>query len=1107
MPDFVTLFLLTALAAAGVLIRRQRQQLSQHDEERSAFDEYSNDWAWEQDEQLRFTRFHGGPCRRDQMDFAPYIGRTRWDDPALVADPDALAAHRAACERREAFVDFQYGTRLEDGSTRWIVSSGHPVFDNRKRFRGYRGLAREDTVRLQAERALRCSEDRLAAIAAGSPVPMFALDAEGKVILWNRGCEVTLNLPAQQMLGRDDPWRAFYPESRAVLADCMMRDDPAAAAAELYGDRVRPSTSIPGALEAEGYFPELGEDGRWLYFVAAPMRDELGEIIGAIETLQDITARKRAETVLADSNSKLRALIDNMPGGVSLVDASLELIAWNQPFLRLLDFPPALFEAEAVPLEALVRFNAERGEYGPGDAQQQIGEVMSRAARGEAHIVERTRPDGTVLEIRGSPVAGGGFVTIYTDITARKAGEEALRLQTAYLNAVIEHLPQGISVFDDKLRLKHWNARVGEILDLPPEALRLDARFEDLIRIPAQRGEYGPGDSEAQVQARREQALRFEPHTFERTRENGKTHLVEGRPMRVDGRVAGFVTTYTDITELRASERELARQRAELESAQRTARIGSWRWAVGARLPECSPEMLRLLKADALQPVPGFRTLLRRVCPQDRHKAGTALRALITRGHDVDLLCRFGRRPQTQVHMHIIAVADRDEQDRIIGFHGTTQDVTALQQAEAALRASSAMLTTIFEQSPLPLALIRISGDSLLMANRAWHQQFVPEGEACTGRRLDEMGIWPLTSQWETLRAGLRDRDSVERFEADLVRHDGQQVTCEISGRSVTLDGEALLLASFVDVTEERRIRHEIEALNTRLEERVALRTRELTQANEHLAQAMDQLVQSEKLASLGGLVAGVAHELNTPLGNAMTVATTLRERVGEFTTLAGSGQMRRSALNDFLATCGDAAKLLERNVSRASRQVAQFKQVAVDQTSERRRRFDLHDTVGEIINTTLQPRMRHVSHTLRVEIAPDISLDSYPGPLEQVISNLVDNALYHAFDDDSAGVVRIEGQREGPDHARIIVSDNGRGMPPEVAAHAFDPFFTTRLGTGGSGLGLYIVFNLVSSVLGGRIRLESHPGAGTRFTIELPLQAPEATTGPAQSSSASSAS
>ena len=258
------------------------------------------------------------------------------------------------------------------------------------------------------------------------------------------------------------------------------------------------------------------------------------------------------------------------------------------------------------------------------------------------------------------------------------------------------------------------------------------------------------------------------------------------------------------------------------------------------------------------------------------------------------------------------------------------------------------------------------------------------------------------------------------------------------------------------------------------------------------LEQAMSQLVQTEKLASLGSLVAGVAHELNTPLGIAVTVSSSLKAMVDNLSAQVDAGSLRKQTLLGFLAQCRESVILLEKNLQRAANLIGNFKQVAVDQTSMRRRSFDLRQALDEVL-TTLQPKLKHTAHSLEVAVEPGITLDSYPGAIEQIISNLLTNSLVHGFEGIDSGTICIEA-KTGKDHVTLSYSDNGMGISDTIAKHVFDPFFTTKLSKGGSGLGLYIVYNMATAVLGGSISLSSTPGHGAHFELLLPLTAPIAT-------------
>ncbi|MBI1892235.1 MAG: HAMP domain-containing histidine kinase [Burkholderiales bacterium] len=257
------------------------------------------------------------------------------------------------------------------------------------------------------------------------------------------------------------------------------------------------------------------------------------------------------------------------------------------------------------------------------------------------------------------------------------------------------------------------------------------------------------------------------------------------------------------------------------------------------------------------------------------------------------------------------------------------------------------------------------------------------------------------------------------------------------------------------------------------------------------LEQATNHLMQAEKLASLGSLVAGVAHELSTPLGNSLTVASTLKEVIANFIQHIESGTLHRRVLQDFVSQCRDAAVLIERNSQRAADLIGNFKQVAVDRTSMRRRSFDLRQTLDQVAST-LHPQFKHCRHRLEIAVEPGIIMESYPGPLEQIIANLASNSLQHGFEGIDEGRIRIAAEARDDGHVVLSYTDNGVGMSEEVVRRAFDPFFTTKLGSGGSGLGLYIIYNLTTAVLGGTIQLDSKTGRGASFTLTLPRVAPQ---------------
>lgn len=283
----------------------------------------------------------------------------------------------------------------------------------------------------------------------------------------------------------------------------------------------------------------------------------------------------------------------------------------------------------------------------------------------------------------------------------------------------------------------------------------------------------------------------------------------------------------------------------------------------------------------------------------------------------------------------------------------------------------------------------------------------------------------------------------------------------------------------------------------THLEDRIDRRTRELANSNDELRLAMgnldkarSELVRGEKLAGLGSLVAGVAHELNTPIGNTAVAASTLLHLVEEFKRQVESGNLRKSELQSFLSRCEDGSELIVSATHRARDLVASFKQVAVDQTSDRRREFDAGEVIQDVLRS-MRPSFKGKGWTIDADVPAGILCDGYPGPLGQVITNLIQNAVVHGVADLPHGKISVTARLTDATHFEVVVSDNGKGIPASVIDKIFDPFFTTRLGQGGSGLGLTIVHNLVTAVLGGTISVRSTVGEGSQFTVTLPLNVP----------------
>lgn len=297
------------------------------------------------------------------------------------------------------------------------------------------------------------------------------------------------------------------------------------------------------------------------------------------------------------------------------------------------------------------------------------------------------------------------------------------------------------------------------------------------------------------------------------------------------------------------------------------------------------------------------------------------------------------------------------------------------------------------------------------------------------------------------------------------------------------------------DITPLKKVEREITLFNEQLEGKVAERTRSLSDANDQLGKAYDDLkqaqqtlVESEKMASLGSLVAGVAHEINTPIGISVTASSYLQERVADFKQHIEAKQLSRTYLNEFTQNLDESMQLLQGNLRRASELIASFKQVAVDQSSEARYNFSLADNLHQVV-VSLGYKLKKAQCEVDIQCDPKLSIYSFPGSFTQIYSNLILNSIHHGFDGwDRPRKITIQVAQQG-DELVIDYSDNGRGIPPEILPRIFDPFVTSKRGQGGSGLGTHIIYNLVVQLLRGRIHCASEPGQGAQFHIRLPIQ------------------
>lgn len=424
----------------------------------------------------------------------------------------------------------------------------------------------------------------------------------------------------------------------------------------------------------------------------------------------------------------------------------------------------------------------------------------------------------------------------------------------------------------------------------------------------------------------------------------------------------------------------------------------------------------------------------------------------------------------------------RSPSGEIVGVNVAAEEITERKRAEAALQASERQFHTLADSIP-QLVWMAETGGKIFWFNSHWHKYTgTPAGETRSHdwqTVLSPASLEEARSRWAQ---ALETRTALE-LELSLRGTDGQYRP--FLTRAVPLRDSAGAvygwIGTHIDISERKRSEQEIR--NARDSAEAAL---------QNLRETQNYLIEAEKLAALGRLVAGVAHEVNTPVGTSLTVASSLERRTAEFAAEVAQGNLRRSSLIDFVETTREASSQLVANLKHAAELIQSFKQVATDRNYSDQRIFDLGDLTEQVV-VSLRPGLGKQNLTLNVACEPDLRINSYPGPYGQLLTNLFLNSVTHAFPDGSGGTIDIKVQAAGNDAVDVLFSDDGCGMSLDVRRKAFDPFFTTRRDRGSTGLGLHIVHTIVTNYLGGRLHLDSEPGKGTKIRLVLPRAAPAA--------------
>ncbi|MEJ6005211.1 PAS domain S-box protein [Paucibacter sp. AS339] len=826
-------------------------------------------------------------------------------------------------------------------------------------------------------------------------------------------------------------------------------------------------------------------------------------LLGEAQTrLQNGDQSARAEVLGNDEVAALASSFNRMVESLSAAEQRFRLIfqAFPHPITltrigddKIIDVNPAAEQALGRTRPQLI--GSHRPPASSAEEQQlrqtQAQQLLS-TGRIDGLTVQLSRPDSALgywgmlssrlIKLDGESVA----LSVLSDISELKRAEELLRQSELSFMAIFQSapVPMAYSPVTEGLTQSHWNEAWYRCFGYTAEQVEgLGGSAFGLWVDPAARADFVARlQSEGEISGL-QVALR---------RADGQVRLCEvsGRYIVNQGTQL-ILSIYLDLTDRLAAEQALRDSESQLQALLAATPVAVLISDAEANYAIVTANEAWLLQFGyTLEAVAGFTSVEPSlwVDPEQRAAMLQAVRqAGAVAGLEVEyrrsdgskLLCRVSARLVTVGAKLLLVTVQQDISE-------SRAALLALQASEARYRRLHSSMIDGFVASDLQGRLTDSNAALQRMLGYTESELLGMQNEQLTPPKWHQM-------ERDLIKYQVRLDGHSKVYEKEFIHFDGHALPVELRTYLETdEEGRPVGYWAIVrDITERKRSQTQMQQLNASLEGRVLARTQELAMALESLKQTQQELVRSEKLAGLGALVAGVAHELNTPIGNAVMMASTLLDQQRDFSISVAQG-LRRSTLESFMTDTQQAAEMLLRSLHRAAELVRSFKQVAVDQSSYQRRSFKLQEVAQEIA-ATLQPSLRKAKVALINHIGPELELDSYPGPLGQVLMNLINNAMAHGFDMPRPDAcVQLRAERLDGERLRLLVEDNGSGIAAEHLPRVFDPFFTTKLGQGGSGLGLHIVYSLVTGLLGGQIALNSEVGRGTIAVIELPLRAPQ---------------
>lgn len=959
-----------------------------------------------------------------------------------------------------------------DGSINWVMYSSRLVEIDGELCAL---TATSDITALkEAENSLRKSETNLLAMFEKAPIPMsYSPYQEGiPVSNWNECWYSTFGYPPGSCEGKGGGIFGFW-------CDAKQRDE--------FLKRLREDGLVTELLTSLRH-----ADGsqRWCEVYGSFIESQAGKVV--MTTYLDITDRRCAELALRASQLQLQAIFNASPLAMLVLDYGkggqprMVNRAWSKQF----GFDLKAMNDLEVSEQEIWKF--------PQDRQGLLSFIESGGQVTE-HEAYFRRTDGSELlcQVSASRLLSTDedlIVMVLRDVTEQRAAQ----LRLAEAKTLVDSATDGMLLIEDD-----------KIIEANPAAIRMFGGSRDDIigQTPItlspefQDGGLPSADLAADLLARARlgETLRFE---WVHRRLDASNFIVEVVLDSMVGNRGRVIAVLRDITEQQAVRNALEASEARYRRLHENMLDGYIAIDLSGHILD-SNEAFRKMLGYEMEELKGAGCEM--FTPAHWREAELKIldEQVRIRGYSDLYEKEYLRRDGKLIAVELRTYLERDAIGKPEAYWALVRDITERKCSEEAADLRRRQLVANLENTPAVAVQWYDSEGKILYWNPASQTMYGFSAEEMLGKT--PVGTMFNEDEFIEFIKVIREIEATGKpcgpYEIDVRRRDGRLVSLLATTFSIPMArGKVGFVCMDVDITSRKEAERSLQELNQNLESRVESRTAELAaamhrleQANTETTQALNslktmqaELVRSEKMAGLGSLVAGVAHELNTPIGNAVMVASTLEDGYRAFNE-AMQGTLKRSTLTEFSRLVGETCQILMRNLERAAHLVSSFKQVAVDQSSYQRRRFDLREIVDEI-SLALAPSLRHSSARLQIDVPEGIMFDSYPGPLGQVLMNLINNSMVHAYGQGLEGPITVSAIPQDGGRVDLSVSDQGKGIPEAYINRIFDPFFTTRLGQGGSGLGLNIVYNLVTELLDGSIEVVSEVGVGTRFRMLLPI-------------------